>query len=145
MFRIYEATEADDRLREALQRLIVQLLPAGEVSSGRLERMVGDPSIDLFVAEAEGRIVGMLTLAVYETLTARRGWVEDVVVDDAYRRRGAGRALVDRAIERARERGIDTLSFTSAAKRRAAHALYRSRGFETVDTVLLRRTGEQKK
>ncbi len=140
MIRIDELTETDDRTSEQLQQLLHKLLPNGLIDRERLERMIADPRTVIFTALSDGQVAGMLTLATYDTLAARRGWVEDVVVDEAFRQRGVGRALVRAAIERSRELGIDTLSLTSAAHRTAARALYLSEGFHSVETTLFRRT-----
>ncbi len=139
MIRIDELTETDDRMSEQLQQLLLKLLPDGRIDRERLERMIADPRTVLFTARIDGQVAGMLTLALYDTLAASRGWVEDVVVDEAFRHRGVGRALVRAALERSREQGVDTLSLTSAAHRTAARALYRSEGFHAVDTTLFRR------
>lgn len=142
MIRVVEITEADERLFDDLQRLMVQLTARSAVSRERLAEMVADPHIALLVAEEEGCRVGMLTLAFYDTLTARRGWVEDVVVDSSARGGGAGRALVEAALRRSAGMGIDTLSLTSAPHREAARALYRSVGFREAETTLFRRQTE---
>lgn len=142
MIRIVEITEADEQLFVQLQQLSAQLTARPVLSAERLAEMVADPHIVLLVAEEEGRRIGMLTLALYDTLTARRGWVEDVVVDASSRGKGAGRALVEAALRRSAGLGIDTLSLTSAPHRQAARALYRAVGFREVETTLFRLTTE---
>lgn len=137
MIRIYEITRNEEGLFDDLHRLIGQLTEC-PASPERLAEMIADPHVVLLAAEAEGRRVGILTLALYDTLTARRGWVEDVVVDAAYRGGGAGRALVREALRRSAALGIDTLSLTSAPRRTAARALYRSEGFREAETTLFR-------
>lgn len=141
MIRIYEITRNEEGLFDDLQRLIGQLTER-PASHERLAEMIADPHVVLLAAEAEGRWVGILTLALYDTLTARRGWVEDVVVDAAYRGGGAGRALVREALRRSAALGIDTLSLTSAPRRTAARALYRSEGFREAETTLFRQSIE---
>ena len=66
-----------------------------------LERIVADPGTTLFVARDGGRIVGMLTLAVFTIPTAVRAWIEDVVVDEGSRGSGVAAALVQAALDRA--------------------------------------------
>lgn len=84
-------------------------------------------------------MAGMLSLAWYDVPSGRCAWIEDVVVDAAARGRGAGRALVEAALEHARTVGADRVSLTSSAARSAARALYLSCGFERCDTTLFRR------
>lgn len=83
-------------------------------------------------------VVGMLTLGKYYSPTGRKAWIEDVVVDNAYRGQGLGRMLVEEAIEQARGWGAETLMLTSNSKRIAANALYRSLGFEPKETNVYR-------
>lgn len=142
MIRILEITEIDEQLFVRLQQLSGQLTARPVLSAERLTELVADPHSVLLVAEEEGNRIGMLTLAFYDTLTARRGWVEDVVVDSSCRGKGAGRALVEAALQRSAELGIDTLSLTSAPHRQAARTLYRTVGFREVETTLFRLTSE---
>lgn len=83
-------------------------------------------------------VVGMLTLGKYHSPTGCKVWIEDVVLDNAYRGQGLGRMLVAEAIEQARGWGAQTLMLTSNPKRIAANALYRSLGFEPKETNVYR-------
>ena len=82
------------------------------------------------------RPCGMLTLAWYDVPSGRKAWIEDVVVDAAYRRRGAGRGLVEAAVAHAAALGAERLSLTSNPSRTAAHALYFASGFEKSETAV---------
>ena len=131
---IREIEQWEPHFEEAFERLLKQLGGAGELSRARFEEMMQSKDCHLLVAEAEGSVVGMLTLALYPTLTALRGWVEDVVVDAEARKRGVGRALLRKAIEIAQFKGCKTLSLTSSPHRKAAHALYHAEGFQSIAT-----------
>ncbi len=56
---------------------------AGDFCGGAAAGVLAHPATALFVAEAEGRIVGMLTLAWYDAPSAARRGSRDVVVDAA--------------------------------------------------------------
>lgn len=130
-----DSQEQATKLREALLPLLPQLNPTmQQLPAEMLHEVIRSPYCHLLVAEEQGELLGMLTLALYPTLTALRGWVEDVVVDEGARRRGVGRMLLRRAIEMARNEGCKTLSLTSSHYRREAHALYLSEGFQAIDT-----------
>jgi ribosomal protein S18 acetylase RimI-like enzyme len=58
--------------------------------------------------------------------------VENVVVADDVRRRGAGRAMMLRAIEIAQEAGCYKVNLISGNERTGAHDFYRSLGFEAI-------------
>lgn len=120
---------------EAFARLLPQLSPRlGALSDERARAVVGAPRTALFVAERDGRIVGMLTLVWYDVPSGRKAWVEDVVVDAAARRCGVGEALVRAALVRAADAGVGQLLLTSSPARSAARALYRKLGFEEAET-----------
>lgn len=141
---IREITCWEPRFEEPFGRLLEELGGAGVLSRERFEQMMQAPDCHLLVAESEGQPVGMLTLALYPTLTALRGWIEDVVVDSKARKRGVGRALLRKAVEIARAKGCKTLSLTSSPHRQAAHALYLSEGFQMVQTQPFRLYPNQK-
>jgi GNAT superfamily N-acetyltransferase len=54
-----------------------------------------------YVAEKDGRVVGMVTLCVFRTLTGPKAYLDHLVVAPDWRRRSIGRALMEFAIQRA--------------------------------------------
>jgi ribosomal protein S18 acetylase RimI-like enzyme len=58
-----------------------------------------------YVAESAERVVGMVTLCVFPTLTGPKAYLDHLVVAPDRRRRGIGRALVRHAIEQAQAAG----------------------------------------
>jgi ribosomal protein S18 acetylase RimI-like enzyme len=92
------------------------------------------PGTHLLVARDGGEIVGTLTLLVYRVPAGTRGWIHDVVVDEAARGRGIGEALTQDALRRAREAGVARVSLTSRPHRAAAHRLYERLGFAPHET-----------
>ena len=94
--RIYEATEPSDLLAEAFARLLPQLSERMTAPDREaVARIVASPATRQLVAAAEdGRIVGLLSVALYDVPSGRKAWIEDVVVDAATRGRGIGEALV---------------------------------------------------
>ncbi len=134
---IRQAREVTPELVEAFARLLPQLsdtmtAPAAEL----LRRIVADKCAALFVAEHDGRTVGVLTLVWYDIPSGRKAWIEDVVVDEAARGLGAGRALVEAALEHAKTIGTTRIMLTSRKWRKAAHALYLKTGFKEVETTV---------
>ena len=127
---------SDDE-RAQIAALVAQLT-SKEVVPSYFDEVVDSHNTLLLTARCNGRIVGVLDLALYPTLTGRKAWIEDVVVDNAERGAGIGRALVERAIAEASERGAATLDLTSNPSRQAAHRLYRACGFEERATTPFR-------
>jgi GNAT superfamily N-acetyltransferase len=59
--------------------------------------------------------------------------IKRMFVEPAFRRAGAGRAILDRLIEAAAQAGFARLRLDSPDFMTAAHALYRTRGFAAID------------
>lgn len=139
---IAEATEVTDELVAAFARLIPQLSSSSApTTADELAAIVGSEASTLFLArDGDGRILGSLTLAVFRIPTGVRAWIEDVVVDDAARGRGAGEALVAAAVARAAALGAKTVDLTSRPNREAANRLYVRAGFAQRTTNVYRRT-----
>lgn len=137
---IYEANTPGDVCLEAINRLIRQLSPSSApLTQDGLLRIVGSAASRLFVATVGGQAAGMCTLATYESPTGRKAWIEDVVVDAAFRGAGIGRRLVAKATDEARRQAPCTLMLTSRPTRVAANALYKSEGFEPKTTNVYRK------
>lgn len=136
---IEEVDKVTDQLVEELGRLVSQLSrSAGAPGRAELETIVGSPATTLLVARRGVDVVGSLTLVVFPLPTGVRAWIEDVVVDEASRGQGIGRALSLAALERARELGAKTVDLTSRPSREAANALYQGIGFQRRDTNVYR-------
>jgi len=142
---IFEAKEVTNELVEAWQMLMPQLSSSSPAPTRKqLQEIVDSPSVILFMAREEGRLVGSLSLAYFRVPTGVLGWIEDVVVDQAMRGRGIGEALTRAALERARELNIKTVDLTSRPSREAANRLYRRVGFEPRQTNIYRYVIEKK-
>ena len=81
----------------------------------------------------------MVTLCVLRTLTGPKAFLDHLVVDPGFRRRGIGRALVEHAIGRAEAAGASRIDLTAGGAKDAGRSLYRSLGFRERDTQSFRR------
>lgn len=95
-----------------------------------LTNLVADPTAALVVVKDDDRIVGMATLFVLARVGEVAGYVEDVVVDSAYRGQGLATKLMTTLIDTARARGVKDLDLTSRPAREAANRLYQKLGFK---------------
>ncbi len=129
-------TQANDELYQAFQRLVPQLTNNNPPPSPNdLSALVRDTSSTLMVARNErAEIIGALTLTVYRVPTGVRSIIEDVIVDSSARGLGIGEALIQRAIEVAREKGACNISLTCNPMREAANRLYQRMGFKKRET-----------
>jgi ribosomal protein S18 acetylase RimI-like enzyme len=91
-----------------------------------------------YVAKSAGCVVGMVTLCVFNTLTGTKAYLDHLVVDPDFRRRGIGRALVRHAIEQAAAAGASRIDLTANDDKQAGRGLYHSLGFRQRDTRSLR-------
>ena len=141
---IAKITEVTDELVAAFERLTPQLSASNPAPTrAQLAEMVRSPAITLLVArepDAEGAIVGSLTLAMFRIPTGLRAWIEDVVVDSTQRGKGIGEALTREALRVALEAGATTVDLTSRPSREAANRLYQRIGFELRTTNIYRYT-----
>lgn len=92
---------------------------------------------DVLVAEVDGAVVGYAKLGPSTRLPSREHVLDlnGLTVDPNRRRIGAGRMLVDAAVEEARNRGARKLSLRVLAGNTGARALYEACGF-VVEGVL---------
>ena len=137
---VTQATIVSDELVAAFAKLIPQLSTSAQPPTrAELEEIVSSPAAAILLArDDEGLIIGALTLVVFRTPTGSRAWIEDVVVDEAARGRGAGEELVGEAIRLASESGARTVDLTSRPSREAANALYEKVGFRARETNVYR-------
>jgi ribosomal protein S18 acetylase RimI-like enzyme len=135
---IGKASEVTEELHEALQRLVPQLSPHKIPPTWEeLDLLIKSEASTLLVArepDEKDPIAGVLCLSIYRVPTGLRSIIEDVIVDQNMRRRGIGEALMQKAIDLAREAGAEGVSLTSNQKREAANRLYQSMGFELRQT-----------
>jgi ADP-ribose pyrophosphatase YjhB (NUDIX family)/GNAT superfamily N-acetyltransferase len=95
-------------------------------------------SIDVLVAEVDGKVVGFLVLAFVPALTGLRALIDDQAVAPDYRRQGLGAALVESAIQRASRRGATHLLVDTSRGDAAAREFYEACGFEAEGIAPLR-------
>jgi GNAT superfamily N-acetyltransferase len=97
----------------------------------RLERLgiVGDRVV---VADLDGSVVGLAHLQVAPAIELDRpaAKIAALVVDEAHRGQGVGRALVETMEDEARMRDCELLFLTTAERRDGAHAFYERVGLE---------------
>ena len=88
---------------------------------------IGQADKAVFMAYVDGQVAGQIRLCRWWN---RFGYVEDIVVDRAFRRRGVGRALIERAKQWARDRRLPGLMLETQDNNVGACRLYARCGFE---------------
>ena len=130
-----EAAEAAD-----VARLIAEfgawwgknVVPEDEVRASVDRIMSGDDG-EFLLGAVDGEPVGVCQLRFRWSVwkSAEDCWLEDLFVREEARRSGLGRALVEAALERARERGCKRIELDVNEDNGAARALYEACGFLT--------------
>lgn len=110
------------------------MTPSAEESvAAFLRQWMSDDDSEIWVAEQRGRVIGYCLASIAERppvfLERRHGRIIDLAVTAEYRRRGIGRALVERAREWFRDRGVDSIELKVATSNEVATAFWRSLGF----------------
>jgi ribosomal protein S18 acetylase RimI-like enzyme len=91
------------------------------------------PSIVIFVAEREGKVVGYAYAGVegrdYMSLRGPAGVLYDIVVDPAHRGLGVGRMLLEATVAALEERGAPQIVLSAAERNEPARRLFTHAGF----------------
>jgi ribosomal protein S18 acetylase RimI-like enzyme len=89
-------------------------------------------NIKYFLAKDNGRIIGSCYICIIPNLTYNGksiGYIENVIVDKNYRKRGIGKKIMEMAIEYAKENNCYKVVLQSGKKRVEAHKFYEKIGF----------------
>ena len=102
----------------------------------RLQRLSGGPDAEVFVAaDAGGAVLGWIHVAAPRDLvSARYAEVRALVVDEAHRGRGIGKALLEAAEAWARERLFDSIRVRSNTARERTRDFYEREGYAVTKT-----------
>ncbi len=103
-----------------------------ESATRAFDEIDGDPRQLLWVAEADGRVIGTLQITFLRYLSyggASAALVESVHVAASERDRGVGSTMMRAAIDEARRRGCNRVQLTSNKARTSAHRFYERLGF----------------
>jgi len=89
------------------------------------------------VRDGEGGLAGFCWVVLFDPGTGLEGEVAEVYVAEAHRGRRVGEAMLRRAVELFRERGVTLGYVWTRPENRAATRLYRSAGFEPTRQLVL--------
>ncbi len=147
-----EDIDAVARLWESLvdyhRQLDADLPPAAPQGARRYARRlldrIDDPMTRVLVADVDGMVVGyvlgvVVDLAPEMFMQEASGFLADIYVDQAYRRQGVGRALVEALVAWFAQRGLHYYEWHVAALNQESVAFWRSLGGRE---VMLRMRGE---
>ena len=91
-----------------------------------------NPNIKYFGAVENGKVVSTCYCVIIPNLTSACKavcFVENVVTDKNYRKRGLGRKVIEKAIETAKKNNCYKIILMSGIARKEAHEFYKNLGF----------------
>ncbi len=134
------------RIVELMSHMPAQTRMSDIARERAFARLRDSSALEVFVAESAEyqaasqwtAIIGFVAVSLLEGLNETRAWLDAMVVEPEYRRRGVGGALFDIGTRRARERGASQLllDFTRASP--SAQEFYRSIGFDGSEVSRIR-------
>ena len=133
MARVFVATPDDAphvaRLIAAFRDWQGRSEPSDESIEGTVRRLLADPNAEFLLAGDPAAGVCQLRYRLSVWTGVDDCCLEDLFVEDAGRGSGMGRALVEAAVERARERGCARMELDANEANPPAMALYEAVGF----------------
>jgi ribosomal protein S18 acetylase RimI-like enzyme len=111
-------------------------VPAGEGLTTLWEKILADPDYHILLLETDGVLAASVTVVVVKNLTrCARPYaiIENVITDQAHRRRGFAAALMDEAVKIAQTANCYKVSLTTGNKDEGTFAFYEGCGFNKAD------------
>jgi len=123
-------------INELLPQLHTSTANAGDpiATQADLDTISSDKDVIFAVARDSSKVIGMAAGYVIVKFGKKIGYIEEVVVSEAYRGQGIGRKLLELIIEEAKKAKVRQLYLTSREGRTAANSLYQKLGFEKRET-----------
>ncbi len=125
---------------EDLLELYRQMAPERTLPSESKVKGLLESDSDIVVIRDNGRIVAMTTIGYFTTISGLYGEITHVVVDQAHRGKGLGKAMTSAAIEQAKKRGVTKLHLESDPERIIANVMYEKAGFKKLNKNFYRLT-----
>ena len=87
---------------------------------------------DLILIAEEERVIGYLHMAVTPQFARASyiGEIQELIIEEAYRNKGYGRMLLEKAKDYCKEHEIGIIEVLSSTFRKDAHRFYENNGFE---------------
>lgn len=106
-----------------------------ELDNKALEELLKDPSIQVYILEKEGRIIGTTTMQCRHNLSL--GYIYDVAIVEEYRDQGLGSEMLKNCINELKANNMDKASLLVSGENKSAMALYHRLGFKEIDTDIV--------
>lgn len=135
------AIEDYEALVSLWQRAGLNFKPQGRDSREALSRQLRQGQVTLLGAEEEGRLIGVVMVSH----DGRKGWINRLAVEPAYRRQGLGARLIAAAEEELHDQGIEVIAALIEAENEPSLNLFQKEGYLLARGIfyLSKRPGEE--
>ena len=120
----------------SLLELYQQLNPddvVNEITAKNIWGKIKNQDIKYFVAKENGKIIASCYICIIPNLTRGGksiGFIENVITDAKYRRKGVGKTIMENVINYAKEQNCYKVLLQSGNNRTESHPFYESIGFD---------------
>lgn len=121
----------------SLLELYKQLNPKdealNEIAAINIWENINKQNVKYFIAKDNEKIIASCYICIIPNLTRGGksiGFIENVITDTNYRRKGIGKKLIENAVKFAKEQNCYKVLLQSGKERTDAHEFYESLGFD---------------
>ena len=130
------------QVNHLLSQLSLTATAPAPLTPRQFKSLLGQPRVFFLTAmssmDAEAVMIGFLAIYLVRIPSGLLAVVEDLIVDEPYRKRGVGRLLMEYAIDLAEKKGARHISLRTNPQRIAANKLYEQMGFRLMTTNFFR-------
>jgi len=104
-----------------------------EITAKSVWQNIKNQDIKYFIAKENGKIISSCYICIIPNLTRGGksiGFIENVITDEKYRKKGIGKTVMENAIKYAKEQNCYKVLLQSGNKRTDAHPFYEKLGFD---------------
>ena len=104
-----------------------------ENTAKKIWQKIKKHNIKYFIAKEKGKIISSCYICIIPNFThggKSIGFIENVVTDESYRKKGIGKRVIENAIKYAKEQNCYKVVLQSESKRTGAHNFYEKIGFD---------------
>jgi len=118
---------------ELYKQLIPEEIPIDINIANNIWKKIENNDIKYFIAMENNKIISSCYLAIIPNLTRNgksNGFIENVITDTKYRKRGIGKKVIEMAIEYGKQNNCYKIILQSSYKRKENHIFYEKCGFD---------------
>ncbi|MDR2922134.1 MAG: GNAT family N-acetyltransferase [Treponema sp.] len=118
---------------ELYKQLLPEENPIDNILANKIWKEIENNKIKYFIAMDGNKIISSCYLAIIPNLTRNgksNGFIENVITDEKYRKKGIGKKVIEMAIEYGRQNNCYKIILQSNYKRKENHIFYEKCGFD---------------